>query len=80
MSEGTNFLTLDNINPYIIELQYVARGPLVIRANEIEKEMTRVIIILRTINFILCFYKVKEYFDACVKTREQICHHTNKDY
>ncbi|XP_044735261.1 alanine aminotransferase 2-like [Chrysoperla carnea] len=41
MSEETNFLTLDNINPYIIELQYAVRGPLFIRANEIEKEMAK---------------------------------------
>ncbi|XP_067640968.1 alanine aminotransferase 1-like [Eurosta solidaginis] len=32
-------LSLDNINPNYIELEYAVRGPLVIRAGEIEKEL-----------------------------------------
>ena len=35
-------LTLDNMNPAIIKMEYAVRGPLVIRATEIEKELEKV--------------------------------------
>ncbi|XP_017490140.1 PREDICTED: alanine aminotransferase 2-like [Rhagoletis zephyria] len=35
-------LSLDNINPQFIELEYAVRGPLVIRAGQIEKELAQV--------------------------------------
>lgn len=35
-------ITLDNMNPNIIRMQYAVRGPLVIRANEIDKELQKV--------------------------------------
>lgn len=35
-------ITLDNMNPNIIRMQYAVRGPLVIRATEIEKELQKV--------------------------------------
>lgn len=38
----TNLLTLDSINPNVIKMEYVVRGPLVIRAGEIEKEIAKV--------------------------------------
>lgn len=35
-------LTLDNMNPNIKVMEYAVRGPLVIRAGEIEKELEKV--------------------------------------
>ena len=35
-------LTLDNMNPCIKTMEYAVRGPLVIRATEIEKELQKV--------------------------------------
>lgn len=35
-------LTLDNLNPQIKVMEYAVRGPLVIRAGEIEKELEKV--------------------------------------
>lgn len=35
-------VTLENLNPNIIKLEYAVRGPLVIRAGEIEKELEKV--------------------------------------
>lgn len=35
-------LTMDNINPNIVKMEYAVRGPLVIRAGEIEKEIQQV--------------------------------------
>merc|ERR1711962_1877170 len=34
-------ITLDNMNPCVKEMEYAVRGPLVIRATEIEKEIQR---------------------------------------
>ncbi|OWR50531.1 hypothetical protein KGM_210345 [Danaus plexippus plexippus] len=34
-------VTLENLNPNIIKLEYAVRGPLVIRAGEIEKELEK---------------------------------------
>lgn len=39
-------VTMDNINPNMVKLEYAVRGPLVIRATEIEKELEKVIIFL----------------------------------
>ncbi|GFR85582.1 alanine aminotransferase 2 [Elysia marginata] len=38
-SEAEHVLTLDTLNPNVIELQYAVRGPIVIRATEIENEI-----------------------------------------
>lgn len=35
-------LTLDSMNPNVIKMEYAVRGPLVIRAGEIEKELKKV--------------------------------------
>lgn len=35
-------LTLDSLNPNVIKMEYAVRGPLVIRAGEIEKEIKQV--------------------------------------
>jgi hypothetical protein len=35
-------LTMDNLNPQIKIMEYAVRGPLVIRAGEIEKELEKV--------------------------------------
>lgn len=35
-------LTLDSMNPNIVKMEYAVRGPLVIRAGEIEKEIQQV--------------------------------------
>lgn len=47
-------ITIENINPNILKLEYAVRGPLVIRAAEIEKELekVRITILIRDINFI----------------------------
>lgn len=39
-------ITLDNLNPSIKIMEYAVRGPLVIRAAEIEKELEKVIMVL----------------------------------
>lgn len=47
-------ITIENINPNILKLEYAVRGPLVIRAAEIEKELekVRLKILIRDINCI----------------------------
>jgi len=35
-------LTLDNMNPCVKTMEYAVRGPLVIRATEIEKQLQQV--------------------------------------
>lgn len=35
-------LNVDNINPNFVVMEYAVRGPLVIRAGEIEKELEKV--------------------------------------
>lgn len=41
-SMASKAVTLENINPNILKLEYAVRGPLVIRAAEIEKELEKV--------------------------------------
>jgi alanine transaminase len=36
------FVTIENMNPCIKRMEYAVRGPLVIRASEIEKELQEV--------------------------------------
>lgn len=36
-------LSLDNINPHVKKMEYAVRGPIVIRAGEIEQELKKVI-------------------------------------
>lgn len=43
-------LTLDNLNPNVKVMEYAVRGPLVIRAGEIEKELEKV----KLVEVILC--------------------------
>lgn len=43
-------LTLENMNPCIKQMEYAVRGPLVIRATEIEKELESVSSQLNTIS------------------------------
>ena len=37
-------LSIDNINPHVKKMEYAVRGPIVIRAGEIEQEMAKVTI------------------------------------
>lgn len=39
---GKKALTIENVNPNIVALEYAVRGPLVVRALEIEKEIKKV--------------------------------------
>lgn len=39
---NNKLLSLDNINPNVIKMEYAVRGPLVIRAAQIEKELQEV--------------------------------------
>lgn len=39
---SSKVLTLDSMNPNVIKMEYAVRGPLVIRAGEIEKEIKQV--------------------------------------
>ena len=41
-SNGHKILTIDNINPNVLTMEYAVRGPLVIRAVELEKELANV--------------------------------------
>lgn len=51
---STKTLTLDSMNPNVIKMEYAVRGPLVIRAGEIEKEIKQVRKLKKTkISFIL---------------------------
>lgn len=40
--ECRKILTMENLNPRVIEVEYAVRGPIVIRAAEIEKEIQSV--------------------------------------
>ena len=40
--DGKFTITLDNMNPCLKKMEYAVRGPLVIRATEIEKEIQKV--------------------------------------
>lgn len=40
-------LTMDTLNPHIKTMEYAVRGPIVIRAGEIEKELESVLCIQR---------------------------------
>lgn len=42
MASSAKTLTLDSMNPNVIKMEYAVRGPLVIRAGEIEKEIKQV--------------------------------------
>lgn len=44
--ENRKVLRLDNMNPNIIKMEYAVRGPLVIRASAIEKELEQVMILI----------------------------------
>lgn len=44
-SSRRSLLSLDSINPNVIKMEYAVRGPLVIRAGEIEKEIAQVSIL-----------------------------------
>lgn len=39
---ATKVITPENLNPNLVKLEYAVRGPLVIRATEIEKELQKV--------------------------------------
>lgn len=41
-ASGGKLITVDNMNPNIIKMEYAVRGPLVIRATEIERELKSV--------------------------------------
>lgn len=41
-SQAQPTLNLDNLNPNVKVMEYAVRGPLVIRAGEIEKELEKV--------------------------------------
>jgi alanine transaminase len=44
MATPQKVLTYDNINPNVRTMEYAVRGPIVIRAVEIEKELAQVIL------------------------------------
>lgn len=46
MSSSQKVLNLDNMNPNIRIMEYAVRGPLLIRATEIENELKKVCIFL----------------------------------
>lgn len=51
MGASEKFLHLENINPNFIVMEYAVRGPLVIRAGEIEKE-------LKQVSYLISFYTI----------------------
>lgn len=68
-------LTLDSLNPNVIKMEYAVRGPLVIRAGEIEKELKQVRIWFNLKSaeiFILSFtfgptsFSIKQSLSCCV--------------
>lgn len=50
---ATHLLTCDNMNPYIKTMQYAVRGPLVIRAVQLEKELKQVTYYIITDGFLI---------------------------
>lgn len=42
MASTKHVLTVETINPNVVTMQYAVRGPLVIRAVELEKELAQV--------------------------------------
>lgn len=42
MASSNKLLNIGNINPHVKTMEYAVRGPLVIRAVEIEKELDKV--------------------------------------
>lgn len=42
MATDSKKITIEDMNPNILAMEYAVRGPLVIRAVEIEKELERV--------------------------------------
>jgi alanine transaminase len=40
--DQNKILTMENLNPRVIDIEYAVRGPIVIRAAEIEKEIKSV--------------------------------------
>jgi len=62
MADGP-VLNINNINPNVIELQYAVRGPIVLRAGEIENELKS---------------GVKKPFDRVVKANIGDCHATGQ--
>jgi len=38
----TKVLSVDNMNPHVKKMEYAVRGPIVIRAGEIEEELKKV--------------------------------------
>lgn len=62
-SEAEHVLTLDTLNPNVIELQYAVRGPIVTRATELENEIKA---------------GVKKPFSRVVKANIGDCHATGQ--
>lgn len=60
-STGSKVLTPENINPNVITMEYAVRGPLVIRAVELEKELAAVS------TFLYSIFYIKIYFQGCTK-------------
>lgn len=59
-SQAHPTLTLDNLNPNVKVMEYAVRGPLVIRAGEIEKELEKVKlveVIICTLGLLLLLHK-----------------------
>lgn len=50
-------LTLDNMNPNIKKMEYAVRGPIVIRAGEIEEELKKVEILHYIYNSVKTSFK-----------------------
>lgn len=48
-SAGDRVITIDNMNPQVKKMEYAVRGPLVIRATEIEKE-------LQAVSYLYCIW------------------------
>ena len=68
---------MENLNPRVIEVEYAVRGPIVIRAAEIEKELKTVVFIYS--NFILFIYSFiqgnhKYPFDRVIRANIGDCH------
>ncbi|XP_031627595.1 alanine aminotransferase 1-like isoform X2 [Contarinia nasturtii] len=65
MALSAKTLTLDSMNPNIIKMEYVVRGPLVIRAGEIEKEIKQ---------------GVKKPFNEVIRANIGDCHSMGQPY
>lgn len=65
-SAKRKLITLESMNPNMIKMEYAVRGPLVIRAAEIEKELKAVSSVRVIINWRIVFNSIVCHVTCCI--------------